>query len=256
MSEPRLTIKLGGVAGAHAASLDALIERAAPGWVIVHGGGNEVGDWSRRLGHEPATIDGLRVTHPATLQIAVAVLRGLVNARLVAAFAAGGTSAVGLGGADGNLLTAERFDARLGEVGRVVGVNTELLATLSAAGHVPIVAPIGRAGADLLNVNADEVAGAIAAARGGRLILMTDVPGVLRGGELVQALEASEVETLLADGTAHGGMVPKLRAALAAASAGCAVAIVDGTDPAAVLAALDGTATGTTVTATSRAGIG
>lgn len=256
MTEPRLTIKLGGVAGAHAASLDALIERATPGWVIVHGGGNEVGDWSRRLGHEPATIDGLRVTHPATLQIAVAVLRGLVNARLVAAFAAGGTSAIGLGGADGNLLTAERFDARLGEVGRVVGVNTELLATLSAAGHVPIVAPIGRAGADLLNVNADEVAGAIAAARGGRLILMTDVPGVLRGGELVQALEASEVETLLADGTAHGGMVPKLRAALAAASAGCAVAIVDGTDPAAVLAALDGTATGTTVTATSRAGIG
>ena len=257
MTEPRLTIKLGGVAGAHAASLDALIERAAPGWVIVHGGGNEVGDWSRRLGHEPATIDGLRVTHPATLQIAVAVLRGLVNARLVAAFAAGGTSAIGLGGADGNLLIAERFDARLGEVGRVVGVNTELLATLSAAGHVPIVAPIGRGdGADLLNVNADEVAGAIAAARGGRLILMTDVPGVLRGGELVETLDASEVEALLDDGTAQGGMVPKLRAALAAASAGCAVAIVDGTDPAAVRAALDGTATGTTVTTTSRAGIG
>jgi acetylglutamate kinase len=79
---------------------------------------------------------------------------------------------------------------------------------------------------------------------------------VLRNGELVTTLDASEVETLLADGTAHGGMVPKLRAALAAATAGCAVAIVDGTDPAAVRAALDGTATGTTVTETSRAGIG
>jgi acetylglutamate kinase len=257
VSEPRLTIKLGGVAGAHAASLDALVDRAVPGWVIVHGGGNEVGDWSRRLGHEPETIDGLRVTDPATLGVAIAVLRGLVNARLVAAFAAGGSSAIGLGGADGNLLRAKRFDARLGEVGRVVDVNAELLATLTAAGHLPIVAPIARGdGAELLNVNADEVAGMIAAARGGRLILLTDVPGVLRNGVLARALETNEVEALLADGTAHGGMVPKLRAALVAATAGCAVAIVDGTDPAAVLAALDGTATGTTVTATSTAGIG
>jgi acetylglutamate kinase len=257
VTEPSLTIKLGGIAGAHAASLDVLIERAAPGWVIVHGGGNEVGDWSRRLGHEPETIDGLRVTDPATLQIAVAVLRGLVNARLVAAFAAGGASAIGLSGADASLLRAERFDARLGEVGRVVGVNAELLATLTAAGHVPIVAPIARGtGAELLNVNADEVAGAIAAARGGRLILMTDVPGVQRGGELVERIQAIEIEALLADGTAHGGMVPKLRAALAAATAGCDVSIVDGTDPAAVRAALDGTATGTTVTAASAAGIG
>jgi acetylglutamate kinase len=257
MSGERLTIKLGGMAGAHAASLDALIGRAAPGWVIVHGGGNEVGDWSRRLGHEPETIDGLRVTDAATLQVAIAVLRGLVNARLVAAFAAGGTSAIGLGGADGNLLSAEHFDARLGEVGRVVGVNAELLVALSAAGHVPIVAPIARGnGTELLNVNADEVAGAIAAVRGGRLILLTDVPGVLRDGELVQALETDEVEALLADGTAHGGMVPKLRAALAAATAGCDVAIVNGTDPAAVRAALDGRAVGTTVTAASTAGIG
>jgi acetylglutamate kinase len=257
VTDERLTIKLGGVAGAHAASLDTLIERAAPGWVIVHGGGNEVGDWSRRLGHEPETIDGLRVTDTATLQVAIGVLRGLVNARLVAAFAAGGRSAIGLGGADGNLLMAERFDARLGEVGRVVGVNAELLASLGAAGHVPIVAPIARgAGTELLNVNADEVAGAIAAARGGRLVLLTDVPGVLRDGNLVPALDTGEVEALLADGTAHGGMVPKLRAALAAVTAGCAVAIVDGTDPAAVRAALDGAAIGTSVTATSTAGIG
>jgi acetylglutamate kinase len=257
MSDVRLTIKLGGVAGADAASLEVLIERAAPGWVIVHGGGNEVGDWSRRLGHVPATIDGLRVTDAPTLEVAVAVLRGLVNARLVAAFAAAGRSPIGLGGADGDLLSAERFDDRLGEVGRVVRVNTELLATLSAAGHVLIVAPIARGtGADLLNVNADEVAGAIAAARGGRLILLTDVAGVLRGGELLDRLDASEVARLISDGTAQGGMVPKLRAALAAANAGCEVAIVDGTDPAAVRAALDGMATGTTVTAASAAGIG
>lgn len=257
MSDVRLTIKLGGVAGAHAASLGVLIERAAPGWVIVHGGGNEVADWSRRLGSSPATIDGLRVTDAPTLEVVVAVLRGLVNARLVTALAAGGRSAIGLGGADGNLLLAERFDDRLGEVGRVVRVNTELLATLAAAGHVPVVAPIARGeGAELLNVNADEVAGAIAAARGGRLILLTDVAGVLRGGELLDRLDVGEVTRLLSDGTAQGGMLPKLHAALTAANAGCEVAIVDGTDPAAVRAALDGTATGTTVTAASAAGIG
>jgi len=257
MSGELLTIKLGGVAGAHAASLGLLGERAAPGWLIVHGGGNEVGDWSRRLGHEPATVDGLRVTDPATLEVAVAVLRGLVNARLVASFVAAGVSAIGLGGADGDLLRAERFDARLGEVGRVVRVNTALLATLAEAGHVPIVAPIARGpGAELLNVNADEVAGALAAARGGRLLLLTDVPGVLRGTKLVPALTTDEVEALLADGTAHGGMVPKLRAALTAARAGCEVTIADGTDQAAVRAVLDGMTTGTTVNVASTASIG
>jgi acetylglutamate kinase len=257
MSGDLLTIKLGGVAGAHAASTAALTERAAPGWVIVHGGGNEVGDWSRRLGHEPATVDGLRVTDAQTLEVAVAVLRGLVNARLVASLMASGVSAIGLGGADGDLLRAERFDPRLGEVGRIVRVNTGLLATLAAAGHVPVVASVARGdGAELLNVNADEAAGAIAAARGGRLLLLTDVPGVLRGTELVPMLVADEVEGLLADGTAHGGMVPKLRAALAAARAGCEVSIVNGTDPEAVRAALDGTTTGTTVTAASTATIG
>ena len=257
MSEELLTIKLGGVAGAHAASLSVLAERAVPGWVIVHGGGNEVGDWSRRLGSEPATLDGLRVTDAATLEVAVAVLRGLVNARLVASFAAAKVSAVGLGGVDGDLLGAERFDPRLGEVGRIGRVNTSVLATLAGAGHVAIVAPIARGeGEDLLNVNADEAAGAIAAARGGRLLLLTDVPGVLRGTELVASLTADEMATLLADGTAHGGMVPKLRAALVAAEAGCAVSIVDGTDADAVRAALDGKTIGTTVSAASAARIG
>jgi acetylglutamate kinase len=257
MSPELLTIKLGGVAGAHAASLSVLAERAVPGWVIVHGGGNEVGDWSRRLGKEPATLDGLRVTDAETLDVAVAVLRGLVNARLVASFAARNVPAIGLGGADGDLLGSERFDPRLGEVGRVVRVNTTLLAMLAAAGHVAIVAPIARGdGEELLNVNADEAAGAIAAARGGRLLLLTDVPGLLRGRQLVATIAAAEVAELLADGTAHGGMVPKLKAALVAAEAGCTVAIVDGTDADAVRAALNGIPTGTTVTAASAARIG
>ncbi len=249
MSDGPLTIKLGGVAGAHTASIDELAARAAAGWVVIHGGGNDVADWSRRLGHEPATIDGLRVTDPGTLEVAIAVLRGLANARLVARLVAAGVPAIGLGGADGGLLTAERFDPRLGAVGRITRVDTGLLAALAAAGLVPVVAPIALStDGELLNVNADEVAGAIAAARGGRLVLLTDVRGVLRGDRLLATLGADEAEAMLADGSASGGMIPKLRAALAAATAGCSVSIVDGTDPAAVRDALDGAMTGTTVT--------
>ena len=257
MTDTALTIKLGGTAGAHAASLAVLVERAEPGWVVVHGGGGEVGEWSRRLGVEPRTVDGLRVTDPETLEIVVAVLRGVVNARLVATFAAGGVAAIGLSGVDGDLLTAEQFDPRLGEVGRITRVNGALLSTLADAGQVPIVAPIARGdGARLLNVNADEVAGAIAAARGGRLLLLTDVPGVLRDGEPVATLTADEAEGLLAGDTASGGMRPKLRAAVTAARAGCRVEILDGRSPEAMRAALDGVTTGTTVTAAAAAGIG
>ena len=257
MNGSALTIKLGGTAGAHAASLAVLVERAEPGWVIVHGGGAEVGEWSRRLGVEPAAVDGLRVTDPETLEIAVAVLRGVVNTRLVATFCAAGVAAVGLCGVDGDLLGAERFDERLGEVGRINRVNGALLSTLANAGQVPVVAPIARGnGAQVLNVNADEVAGAIAAARGGRLLLLTDVAGVLRDGEPVATLTDEDAEGLLADETASGGMRPKLRAALTAARAGCRVAIVDGRSPEAVRDALDGTTTGTTVTVANAAGIG
>ena len=257
MNGSALTVKLGGTAGAHAASLEVLVERAEPGWVIVHGGGAEVGEWSRRFGVEPTTVDGLRVTDPKTLEIAVAVLRGIVNARLVATFGAAGVAAVGLCGVDGDLLGAERFDERLGEVGRISRVNAALLSTLADTGQVPVVAPIARGeGARLLNVNADEVAGAIAAARGGRLLLLTDVPGVMRNGEPVTTLTAEEAEGLLADETASGGMRPKLRAAVTAARAGCQVAIVDGRSPEAVRAALDGRTTGTTVTAATTARIG
>ena len=249
MTPDALTVKLGGVAGAHSTSISVLAARAVPGWVIVHGGGNDVDTWSQRLGIEPTTVDGLRVTDGETLDVAVAVLRGLVNARLVAALAASGVSAVGLSGVDGGLLEVERIDERLGNVGRVSRVEPALLETLAAAGHVPIVAPIARgSGPELLNVNADEVAGAIAAARGGRLLLLTDVVGVERGGRLVSTLSAEEAEAMVADGSAHGGMVPKLRAAVAAARVGCQVSIVDGTDPAAVGAALDGVTSGTVVT--------
>src|SRR5918997_4904473 len=135
-----MTVKLGGTAGAYTGSLDALAARARPGWVVVHGGGSDVADWSRRLGIEPATRDGLRVTDSETLDVAVGVLRGLVNARIVASLAAAGVRAVGLSGVDGDLLRAERFDPQLGGVGRITEVTTGLLDTLASDGYVTVVA--------------------------------------------------------------------------------------------------------------------
>jgi len=249
MSGRPVTIKIGGVAGQHADSLAWLARHAPPETVLVHGGGNEVAEWSRRLGLEPRTHEGLRVTDPDTLEVVVAVLAGLVNTRLVAALEADGRSAVGLTGADGALIQLRRRDPELGEVGEVVGADASLLEALVAAGRLPVVASIGFHEGALLNVNADEVAGAVAASRGGLLLLCTDVPGVQRDGRVLERLDATGAEAMLADGTASAGMRPKLRAALVAAAAGCEVRIVDGRSPSELERALKGGSAGTMVTA-------
>ena len=250
MNDAPLTIKLGGVAGQHAPAVRLVAETAPGDTVVVHGGGSEVAHWSERLGLEPRTHDGLRVTDPQTLEVVVSVLGGLVNTRLVASLAAAGRLAVGLTGADGGLLALRRRDAVLGEVGEVVSADPSLLGTLIDAGLTPVVAPIGLdADGALLNVNADEVAGAIAAARGGFLLLCTDVAGVQLEGRVLDRLDADLAERMLADGSAGAGMRPKLRAALTAARAGCAVRIVDGRSADELARALAGASTGTLVTA-------
>ena len=243
-----LTVKVGGVAGSQAASLALLAARADPSCVLVHGGGPELSAWLGRLGIEPRIADGLRVTDPATLDVAVAVLAGLVNTRLVAALEAYGRRAVGLTGADAGLLTLERSTPALGEVGRPVSADPAVLNLLTGAGLLPVVSSIGSDGhGALLNVNADEAAGTIAAARGGRLLLCTDVRGVHRGDAMLTDLTVDQAAAMVADGSASAGMVPKLRAAMAAAVAGCEVWILDGRSPQAIEAALIGEATGTRV---------
>ena len=249
MSAQPLTIKVGGVAGQHAGGLAVIAREAPPDTVVVHGGGNEVSDWSRRIGLEERTHDGLRVTDAETLEVAVAVLAGLVNTRLVAAFAAAGRRAVGLTGADGNLLRLRRREPAFGEVGEAIGADPSLLSALIDAGALPVVASIGLHEGSLLNVNADEAAGAIAAARGGFLLLCTDVVGVQRDGALVESLAATQAEGMLTDGSASAGMRPKLRAALVAARAGCQVRIVDGRSASDLERALRGEPAGTIVTA-------
>jgi acetylglutamate kinase len=244
-----LTVKLGGVAGGHGASLEVIAHHADASCVVVHGGGAELADWQRRLAIEPRVHEGLRVTDPASLEIAVAVLAGLINTRLVAAFEAAGRRAIGLTGADGGLLTLKR-EPTLGEVGRPVGAKPAVLEHLIAGGLLPVVSSIGSDGAGaLLNVNADEAASAIAASRGGRLLLCSDVAGVLREGTRISQLSSAEATVMIEDGSALSGMVPKLRAAIGAAEAGCEVRIIDGRSPEDVAAALAGEAVGTLISA-------
>jgi acetylglutamate kinase len=253
MSGP-LTIKLGDIAGRRSNVLSLIAAEAPDDTVIVHGGGREVGAWSRRLGLAERFHDGLRVTDPATLDVAVAVLAGLVNTRLVAHLAHAGRPAAGLTGADGGLLGLVVADPALGRVGTVAGVEMAAIEAAIAGGLLPVVASIGAIGGSLYNVNADEAAGAIAAARGGRLLLCTDVPAVVRDGHRVDRLDAAEAWQMLGDGQASSGMRPKLRAAIAAADAGCEVQIIDGRSPTRVRAALNGQPAGTTVVAVAAGG--
>jgi acetylglutamate kinase len=221
-----VVLKLGGRAleseGAIEALARGMVARGGP-WVLVHGGGAQVSAWSTRLGLAPRFDDGRRVTDPATLEVAVAVLAGLANARLVAGLRAAGVDAVGLTALDGGVATVAPHPdaARLGEVGQVTAVSPALIDTLLGAGRVPVMASIGAHGGRLLNVNADDLAAAIAGGLGARaLVLLSDTPGVRVAGEVAGHVRAGAIDALLAHPDVQGGMRPKLAAARAAIEAG------------------------------------
>ena len=195
-----------------------------------------------RLGVESAFVDGLRVTDEATARIAEMVLSGGINKELVGWLSDAGGKAIGLSGKDGGLVTARKLSRTrrdpesliesvvdLGFVGEPARVDTGVIDTAVAAGMIPVIAPIagGEDGATY-NINADTMAGAIAAALGAaRLFLLTDVTGVLdASGELLTELSPADVATLRADGVITGGMVPKLETCVAAVEAGCEAAVV------------------------------
>lgn len=238
-AEGPIVLKVGGsVAAELAASVElvaALTERGYPA-VVVHGGGPQIGEWATKLGLETRFVRGLRVTDPQTRDLALAVLAGLANGRLVAALLAKGVAAVGLAGIDGGMLRAEREDPELGLVGRVTLVDSSLLEELLAAERVPVVAPaaLGAVDGEILNVNGDTAAGAIAAALGARLLaFITDVPGVkAKNGKVIERLDRDRAKALIDDGTIGGGMLPKVEACLIAAQAGCRAAIVASGDDA------------------------
>ncbi|HUQ13485.1 MAG TPA: acetylglutamate kinase, partial [Novosphingobium sp.] len=194
------------------------------------------------LGVETRFVDGLRVTDKTTAEVAEMVLSGAINKELVGWIAQAGGKALGISGKDGGLVTARKLTGTttdLGFVGEPVEVDTMILETACKAGMIPIVAPIAadRDG-QTYNINADTMAGALAAALGAaRLFLLTDVAGVLdKGGALLTDLTPARIEALKADGTIHGGMIPKLETCVHAVEAGCDAAVVlDGRVPHAML---------------------
>ncbi len=219
--------------------------------VVVHGGGKEIDAALKIAGIEKRQVEGLRITDAATLDVVVAVLAGAVNTRLVAALNGAGVAAVGLTGADARCglstqAPAHRtVDGRLVDLGRV-GVpcddmDLRLLTTLMRDGYVPVVACIGIGSAgELFNVNADTLAGHLAARLGARrLVVAGTTPGVLgTGHETLARLDASAVAALVTSGTATAGMIAKLRACEHAIAGGVdEVVIVDGRDAEALIAA-------------------
>ena len=220
--------------------------------IVVHGGGPQIGAMLKRLGVESQFVGGLRVTDAETARIAEMILSGSINKEIVGWIGAAGGRAVGISGKDARLVTARKVEGRdadplqgierhvdLGFVGEPVSVDPSLLAKLSQEGFIPVVAPIAL-GADghTYNINADTMAGAIAAACGAsRFFLLTDVAGVLdKSGDLLTDLDPRRIEALKTDGTISGGMIPKVETCVNAVAAGVdAAVILDGRVPHAML---------------------
>jgi acetylglutamate kinase len=248
-----VVVKLGGRALEAEGAFDELAEdlrRLAGRAVLVHGGGNEVTRWSERLGLTPRFDGGRRVTDEATLEIAAAVLAGLVNKQLVAALRARGIDAIGLAALDGGIARIARHpDAeRLGAVGMVESIDPRLLDALLARGSTPVLASLGQADGALLNVNADDLAAALAPALGaGALVLLSDAPGLVLGGAVVPSVAAGEIAGLLGSPEVTGGMAPKLEAARAAALQGVASFIASWNGAGTLAALLQGTGPGTRI---------
>jgi len=220
--------------------------------IVVHGGGPQLGAMLKRLGIESRFVDGLRVTDEETARIAEMVFCGSINKEIVSWIGAAGGRAAGLSGKDGRLVTAEKVGRSepdpnvgierkvdLGFVGEPVAVDRTILDTLSKEGIIPVIAPIAN-GADghTYNINADTMAGAIAAATGAaRLFLLTDVAGVLdKQGALVTDASPADIARLKDDGAITGGMIPKIDTCVAAVRSGVdAAVILDGRVPHAIL---------------------
>jgi acetylglutamate kinase len=256
-----LVVKLGGTTIAEQRQVlaeVASIARRRP-VVLVHGGGKRITEWLERLGVPSRFEGGLRVTDAQSLEVAAAVLRGVVNSELVAGLRDLGVDAVGLSGVDGGLLIAERIP-HLGLVASVVGLRRDLLDAILVAGQVPVVAPLARDGDGVVcNVNADDAAAGIAAGLGARqLVLMTDVDGVRDAdGRKLDTLTAAEAEHLIDAGVIAGGMVPKVRAALTALGwDGSEAIIADSGAPDALERALRDRTFGTRITASRTAEVG
>src|SRR6202161_1778953 len=212
-----------------------LLEQAGVNPVVVHGGGPQIGAMLERLGIKSRFSGGLRITDKATVEIVEMVLAGSINKQIVGAINAQGGRAIGLCGKDGNMVTARKVTRApgasgevedfvdLGYVGEPDRIDMKVLKQILGRELIPVLAPISQgADGETYNVNADTFAGAIAGALGAkRLLLLTDVPGVLdRNKNLIKELRADDIRELIADGTITGGMIPKVETCIYALERG------------------------------------
>jgi len=255
-----IVVKFGGHAMVDAELADqfaqdiVLLKHLGVNPVIVHGGGPQIGNLLERLGIASRFEDGLRVTDDATMDVVEMVLSGAVNKTIVRAINKAGGKAVGLSGSDASLLQARKAEHRrkasdskieqmidLGFVGEPDAVDPSLLNVLTSRAHdfIPVVAPVGVGiEGDRFNINADSAAGAIAAAlQARRLLLLTDVAGVMdKDKAILKTIASGDISGLIKDGTAVGGMIPKLETAANAVSNGVGAAVIlDGRAPHALL---------------------
>ncbi len=223
--------------------------------VVVHGGGPQIGHLLEKIGKESRFVEGMRVTDSETMDVVEMVLGGLVNKDIVNLINRHGGRAVGLTGKDGDLIHARKLTITrkspelevpeiidIGHVGEVASVDASVVDMLVSGDFIPVIAPIG-VGEDghSYNINADLVAGRIAEVLGAeKLILLTNTTGLLdKQGELLTGMTAAEVDKLIADGTIHGGMLPKIQCALSAVKSGVRSShIIDGRVEHAVLVEL------------------
>lgn len=220
--------------------------------IVVHGGGPQIGTLLEKLNIKSSFVEGMRVTDSATMDVVEMVLGGLVNKEIVSLLTKNGGKAIGLTGKDGGFIRARKLKMSrqtaemqepeiidIGHVGEVESIDPEIIETITQSDFIPVIAPIGT-GEDGMsyNINADLVAGKLAQlVMAEKLILLTNIAGVQdKTGKVLTGLSTAQVQELIADGTIHGGMLPKIRCALDAVSSGVKSAqIIDGRVPHAVL---------------------
>jgi len=251
-----LVVKYGGHAMGDAGVGDpfargvVLLKQVGINPIIVHGGGPQIGQMLERLGIKSSFVDGLRVTDRETMDIVEMVLAGTINKAIVSAINAEGGCAIGLTGKDGGLIEVKKAvrtrieagiktEIDLGFVGEPQRVASRVLDTFKQSDIIPVIAPIGVGpGGETYNINADTVAGAVAAAvKATRLLLLTDVAGVLDPDQrLLSEITAAAARRMIAEGSIYGGMIPKVETCLAAVDGGVEAAVIlDGRVPHAIL---------------------
>ncbi|WP_355659514.1 acetylglutamate kinase [Halomonas salifodinae] len=253
-----VVVKYGGNAMTEDALIDSfardmvLLKEVGINPVVVHGGGPQIGDLLAKLNIESRFVNGMRVTDAETMDVVEMVLGGLVNKGIVNLINQCGGKAIGLTGKDGSQIRARQLKVEhqspemtapeiidIGHVGEVEHVSTDLIEMLAERDFIPVIAPIGVDDeGHSYNINADLVAGKVAEALGAeKLMLLTNVAGLMNGeGEVLTGLSTRDVDALIADGTIHGGMLPKIRCALEAVKGGVQSAhIIDGRVPHATL---------------------